>query len=196
MNQKNHVGKTLKLVLILVVLGGMLVAFYYYVGNRMNEAKVQEEAIQVTKVQKVLQHNLDKNYPPTPKEVVKYFSEISQCFYNETYSEEELYELAMQIQKLYDKDLIANQTEEEYLKNLKLDIESLKKANYTISSYSPSSSTDVEYFEEEGREWAKLYCIYSLRQGSKRSATNEQFLLRKDEDGRWKIFGWKKTANQ
>ena len=43
----------------------------------------------------------------------------------------------------------------------------------------------------DGYDWAKLYFTFNLRQGTNRTTSEEVFLLRKDEDGRWKIYGWK-----
>ena len=77
----------------------------------------------------------------------------------------------------------------EYLENLKLDI--LSMSENVISSYSLPSSTDVDYFSQDGYDWAKLYCNFNIRKGTDIINTVEQFLLRKDENGRWKIYGWK-----
>ena len=167
----------------------LLIGFYYYLSNRTSEDKA-EEAVTLTQTQQVLLKNLDMNYPPSPKEVVKCFCEITQCFYNEENTDEQINQLAMQIQKLYDDELIANQTEEEYLRNLISDIANMKKNELVISSYSTSASTDVEFFDQDGYEWARLYCNFGIRQGTKLLNTNERFLLRKDADGHWKIYGW------
>lgn len=182
-------GKALKLIIIGIVLVLLLVGFYYYVSHKMDLSGNKEETT-VSKTQQVLLYNLDKKYPPSPKEVVKYYSEITQCFYNEILTEEELYALAVQIQKLYDEELKANKTEEEYLRDLKSDIASMQKNGCIVSSYSTSASTDVEYFTEDGYEWARLYCTYGIRKGTTWINTDEIFLLRKDADGHWKIYGW------
>lgn len=86
------------------------------------------------------------NYPPSPREVVKYFGQLTQCFYNEEYTQEELEELALQIQKLYDKELVENKTQDQYLQDLRWDIDNMKDQEIVVSSYSPASSTDVTYF--------------------------------------------------
>lgn len=188
---KKEKGKTnyVKTIIILVILALLLVGFYYYVSTKMNVEK-EEEAKVISAVQKVLLQDLDKSYPPTPKEVVKFYSEITKCFYNETYTEQELMQLNEQAMKLYDKELLANQNEDDFFLLLKKDIETMKMKETTISNYAPSSSTEVEYYTQDNYEWAKLYCVYTLRKGTKVSASNEEFLLRRDEDGRWKIFGW------
>ena len=58
---------------------------------------------------------------------------------------------------------------------------------------STSSSTDVEEFERDGYEWAQLYAFYNVRQEGKVVKVTEIFLMRKDEDGRWKIYGWQQA---
>ena len=53
-----------------------------------------------------------------------------------------------------------------------------------------SASTDVEEFVVDGRECARLYVTYRLRQGTEYIYSNEVFIMRKDENGHWKILGW------
>ena len=167
----------------------------YYLMNLEAKKSKPEEYVQLTPVQEVLARNLETNYPQTPKEVVKYYSEITKCFYNEEYTEEELYDLAMKATKLYDHDLVANKTEEEYLTDLKSEIQVFKKNGYSISSYSTSSSTDVYDFTEDGYNFARLYCTYNVRMGTVVQPIEEIFLLRMDLDGHWKIYGWDAAEN-
>ncbi len=99
-----------KIIIIGIVLAALVIGYFYYVTNKVEESK-KEEVVESTLVQTVLLRDLDKSYPPSPKEVIKYFSEISKCFYNEKYTEDELYELAMKIEGIYDDALLPNQTE-------------------------------------------------------------------------------------
>ena len=175
---------------IFLILIGMLLCYYFYLSNRKEEAK--EEPVEMTQVQEVLLHDLDRNYPATPKEVIKYYSEITQCFYNGDYSEKELQELSDKAMELYDQELADFQTEE-YMNRLKSEIASFKQEEIQVSSYKVSSSTDVEYFTSAGRECAKLYCTYTLRKGTTLQSIEEMFILRKDGDGHWKILGWEEA---
>lgn len=178
----------IKIIIIGIILAAIVVGYFYHTANKVDEIK--EEDTQSTLVQTVLLRDLEKNYPPSPKEVVKYFNEVSKCFYNEKYTDEELYELAMKIQGVYDDELIANKTQEEYLEDLKVDIAEMKQSDRSISSYQLSASTDVEYFTESGDSCARLYCTYSIRQGTSMLQTSTVFILRQDEDKHWKILGW------
>ncbi|MDD2970039.1 MAG: hypothetical protein PHT89_06180 [Lachnospiraceae bacterium] len=174
--------------IILIVLILMALSYYTYLSNR-NEEPVNDKP-EITRVQDVLLRDLKIQYPPSPKEVVKYYGEITQCFYSEEYSEEEQTDLALKIRELYDAELIADKTQEQYLSDLNQDIEEYKEKGIVISSFATSASTDVEYSTIDGKEYASLYCTFTLRQNTELSATVHKFLLRKDEEGHWKILGW------
>ncbi len=181
---------SVKILIIVIILAAIVLGYFYYLGHR--DRKQAEEAVAATVVQSVLMRDLEHNYPPTPKEVVKYYSEITECFYNEEYSDEELTQLATKIQLLYDAELVANKSQDQYMQDLKNEIVDMKKNKYTIASYEVSSSTDVEYFTQDEYSCARLYCTYYLRQPSSgtRVASLERFVLRQDQDGHWKILGW------
>lgn len=181
-------------IIVVIILAVLVVGYYgYLTSSRSKRTKEKEKAAEqvelMTPVQEVLARNLETNYPSTPREVVKYFSQISQCFYNEEYTDDELTQLALKIRQLYDDELVANQTEEEYLTKLKEDIDEFKKARRTIESYAPSSTIDVETFTEDGYEWARLYCIYTIKEDVLKNS-NIRFLLREDENEHYKIYGW------
>lgn len=176
-------------IIIIIILALSLLAFYYYLSNRrMEETETSKD--EVSKVQSVLLRDLDHDYPPTCKEVIKYFSDISQCFYGETYTEEELEELAKKIRGLYDDELVVHNTWEQYFAKLKQEIEKFKEKDMVITRYTPSASTDVFYFTEKGDSCARMYCTYAIRQGTKTWNVKEVFVLRQDADKHWKIYGW------
>lgn len=171
-----------------VILVAVVAGFAYSLNRR---TKAAEADTMPTAVQKVLMRDLEKNYPPTPKEVVKYYAEITQCFYNEDYTDDELAQLAEKIQGVYDDELIANKSQEDYLADLRSEIVGMKKDNYTISGYVLSASVDVDEFVENGYSCARLYCTFNVKRGTSGTVSSvEEFVLRKDEDGHWKIYGW------
>ena len=153
----------IKIIIVGVILAAIVVVYFYYTANKVDE--IREENVQSTQVQTVLLRDLDKNYPPSPKEVVK-------------------------IQGLYDNELIANKSQEDYLKDLKSDIAEMKMNDRSISSYQVSASTDVEFFTQDGDSCARLYCTYGIRQGTEILQSSVVFILRQDEAKHWKILGW------
>ena len=181
--------RTPKGAFFLLLAAGCVFLAYYLVNLKIEKSR-PENYKQLTKVEEVLARDLERNYPQTPKEVVKYYSDITQCFYNEEYTEEELEALAMKAVEMYDAQLAAEKDKETYLQDLKKDIAELKDKDWYISSYGTSSSTDVYYFSEDGFDFARLYCTYNIRNGTVMQILEEKFLLRMDENGHWKIFGW------
>lgn len=178
---------------VIVLMIVVMLGYYYYLSNK--DKALQEQNPELTVVQEVLLRNLDTNYPPSPKEVVKYYSEITKCFYNEEYTDAELEQLADKANQLYDDELLEMNGWGEYIISLRGDINEFKDNEVTISSYLVSASTDVEKFEDDGYEFARLHCIYTLKQGNYKQDVDQVFLLRKDEEGHWKIYGWDSASN-
>lgn len=182
-------GHKILVILIVVLFVSAILGLFIYVNNKPQSGSVEDDVV-ISNVDNVVLRNLDINYPPTPKEVLKYYSEITMCFYEENLSEEDLVRLAQTARKLYDAELCADVTEEEYLASLREDILEFNSLGIVVSGYTVSSSTDVEEFVVDGRECARLYVTYRLRQGTEYIYSNEVFIMRKDEDGHWKILGW------
>ena len=187
--KKGQNANGIKVLIIGLVLICLVAGYYYYLSNKRQKA-MEETPAKATAVEEALSYNFERNYPPTPKEVVKLYSDITQCYYNQTYSDEELEELAKMSMKLMDPELRLNNPEEAYLESLKTEIADKRSQDCKIYSYNTSSSTDVEYYTKDEREMASLYCTYTIRLGTSIGNTTEQFLLRKDEEGHWKILGW------
>ena len=112
--------RAIKGILIGLVLIALVVGYYFYLSNRKPKEAAEDTETTVSAVQKLLLKNIDDDYPPTPREVLKLYSDITVCFYSEDYTDEELTQLALQIEKLYDEELIANNTPDQYQKNLRL----------------------------------------------------------------------------
>lgn len=182
-------GRKILVIVIVVLFVAVILGLFIYMNNKPQSGSLEEEVV-ISNVDNVVLRNLDINYPPTPKEVLKYYSEITVCFYEENLSEEDLVRLAQTARKLYDAELCADMTEEEYLVSLREDILEFDSLGIVVSGYTVSASTDVEEFVVDGRECARLYVTYRLRQGTEYIYSNEVFIMRKDENGHWKILGW------
>ena len=174
------------IVMILLVVG--LVGFYAFLTGH---AKTQAQEAVMTPVQEVLSSDLSKNYPATVKEVVKYYTEIEKCFYNEECTEEELEQLGMKARELYDHDLLAINEVGTYLLQLKADVKNFKDAKRRISNISVAASTNVDFFSQDGFDFARIYCGYTVKESTGQSvAEGRVYLLRRDEERHWKIYGW------
>ena len=179
--------KTARTALVLLVMAVTVMLLNHHMVNKVRGTQVPET---VSAVQNVLLVKLESSYPATPREVVKFYNEIMQCYYNEEYSEEEFEQLAGKAWQMYDEELIAKQNWDSFLSSLKTEIESYKEKDIVISSAAPASSTDVDYYTYEGRECANIRCAYTLREKTSLSVVKEIYVLRKDDQGHWKILGW------
>lgn len=191
MNRKGALKTTILMMVIVVI----IISYYSYLSSRNEKANsvqnTEEKAIEeMSVVQELLAMSAYKEYPSTPVQVVKYYNEITACYYNEYYSDDELIKLANLAQTLMDDELVANQTYDQYISKLKDDIATFKAGNITIYSSQVTPSTDVEYFTHNGDECAKLYCMYTLKSGTVYQSSREVYIMRKDADGHWKIFGF------
>ena len=172
---------------VLAVMVITVFALYYYLVNKVDRSSPE---VETTAVQDVLLRNLETDYPPTVREVIKYYNEIMNCYYKENPTEEELKKLADKAMELYDAELINFQSEEQYLEDLKAEIDAYSATETVLSHVALSSSTAVDYYTYNGRECAQIRCIYTMRQKTQLMTIKEVYVLRRDDAGRWKILGW------
>lgn len=180
-------NKNTRIAIIVVLVIIAVVGYYAYLSNR---SRAQKDEAKLSTVQTVLSKSLEFDYPPTPKEVMKYYNEIVKCFYNEDCTEEEIEALGNKARELYDEELLANNEQEIYMINLKADIQDYKDNNRRITSTSVASSANVDYFSEDGYDFARIMCGYSIMENGVSVSSGQVYLLRKDEDKHWKIYGW------
>lgn len=190
---KTKKGKfTTQTIIVVMVLIVAVVGYYCYLVNRSNR-QTQERTL--TTVENILLRDLENNYPPTPKEVIRYYNDLIKCFYNEDCSQEQLEELARKARGLYDQELLDHNEWDTYIFNLEAEIQDFKNNNRKISNISLAASTDVDEFTQDGFKFAKIRCGYNILQGRESSSTIQVYLLRRDGDGHWKIYGWDLAEN-
>ncbi|MCL2253955.1 MAG: hypothetical protein FWC09_05860 [Lachnospiraceae bacterium] len=181
--------KYMKIIVVFILLAALVTSVYFYLSN-IKARSSSDESTKVTRVHELINRNIDVRYPPTPKELVTFFADVTKCLYNEEYTNAEFEKLGEQLYALYDLELMEENPWNLYLDNLQYDIEANRKKGLTISSFIVSSSTDVKYYTEDGLDYAGLHCLFTLRSGTDLLSVDHQFLLRKDEGGRWRILGW------
>ena len=180
-------NKTTRVTVIMILVVVSIVGYYTYLSNRSRELK-KEAALST--VQNVLSRSLTQDYPPTPKEVIKYYNELLKCFYNEECTEEEIEALGQKARGLYDEELLANNEETMYLMNLKADIQDYKDKKRRITSASVASSANVFFFSEDGYDFARITSGYTITENGNSIPSGQVYLLRRNEEKQWKIYGW------
>ena len=133
---RDRIKAVITILIILLIVG----VYYFFTTQRRTSV---EDTVELTEIQKLITKNLDTNYPATPREVVKYYNRILECFYDDTYTDDELESLADQARKLLDDELLENNPRDQYLSDLKADIEDYHNKSKTIRSSNVCDSNDA-----------------------------------------------------
>lgn len=190
---KKSTQRIIYTVLIMAVLAAVVIYAYFQMTSK------KEEKVPKTKIEKLVNRNLEGNYPATPREVVKTYGELTKYLYNsgqeKNVTKEQFEALFDQVRILYDKELLEKNPREEHLKRLKSDVEDYKKKSKSIMSYTVQKSSQIEFGKIDGEEAAKVVLMFTTKQtGEQPAKTYERFLLRADKDERWKIVGWEQIS--
>lgn len=181
--------KNVKIVLIgIACICLICVGFFFFSKENATTEK------ELTEVEKLIVRDLEENYPKTPREVVKFYNKIILSYYGGTITDKELEKLADQMLLLLDADLLLVNPRDEYIQSIKMDVESYKQAKKRVVSADVCDSNEVTYIndEKEGTsEVDKLAYVdtsYFINTNGEFAYSYEQFVLRQDDDGRWKIL--------
>ena len=146
-----------------------------------------------TEVEKLMELNLDNNYPGNAREVLKIYNRILKCCYNEELTDEQIKKLAEQNQKLFDEQLLEKNPYDQYVEKLKKDIEDYKSKKTTIANIAIQDLAEAEREERGGYKFCNLLVSYIVKDTKGLKTTNEKYYLREDDKGRWKILFWELT---
>ncbi len=189
---KNSKQKTTTIIVIMfAVVVAIAIGFWTILEHGRN--KVKEENIIRSKNEEVntlVNKDLNINYPSTPREVLKMYSRLQTCAYNQGLSEKDLTAVIEQMRVLFDDDLIAANSLEQQLEDLKKEIKEFQKKKQTISNYVIDKDSSVKEKKIKEKEYATLVVSYLIKEDRGYNKTYEQFILRKDEENKWKILGW------
>ena len=180
-------GKMITLVTTIAVL---CVAYFFYISRREPTLDSTQKAVTNQKLSNLITMDIDSDYPESPKEVVKLYARIATAYYKSELTDEQIEQLGSQARKLFDSELKGTQTDSEFYKALKQDIEDYRTNKRYISDVNIEDSALVNYKTFQGRKYASLYATFSLRENDKLTLSKTKFMLRQDSDGRWKILYW------
>lgn len=177
---------------ICLICGG----FYFF--SKDNEP-VEEN---LTEVEKLIVRNLDDNYPKTPREVVKFYNKIVTSYYGGEATEAQIEKLVDQMLLVLDEDLLLVNSRDDYYNSVLEEIKQYKKENKRVVSTEVCDSNEVKYIDDvkegttEADELAYVDTSYFINTDGEFSYSYQQFVLRKDDDDRWKILGFYATDGE
>lgn len=178
------------LAITLIVAFGVI--YYAFIADRGTEP--QPATMETNdEVSKLIVRNLETDYPNSPREVIRFYSRIMQSYYTLDYTEAELLKLVEQSRILFDSELLEANPEETYLEDLKVEIKSYEEMQQTITNYKVAEVGKIQYYSEDGKDYAKVSVEYTLKSKEASSKVYQDYMLRKDEEGSWKILGWQLT---
>lgn len=176
-----------KKVIIITFLAVLIVSYYIYLTKRTPDSDTASTSSEVTSI---LSRDLDLNYPATPKGVVTYYSSIVKAIYKYDLSDDEITGFAQHARKLFDEELLSYNTYETYLDNLRNDIDAYRDADRMITDYVVEDGYGIEYLTFENQKYAKVNTVYYVKDDTGLTNSYEEYTLREDEDGNWKILYW------
>ncbi len=182
--------KVLRIGIAVICMVSLVVGYYAYLSRR-NDSVSADDSVELSEVQAIISKDFDKNYPATPRAVVKWYNRIITAYYAEEFTQEELEQMADQARKLMDDELLQYNPKDTYVASLNLEIEDYHNRQRVIVSSSVSESGEVQYKKINGYECAFVSAYYFVREGSSYTRTYEDFCLRKDSNGNWKILTWR-----
>lgn len=172
-----------KNVVLIILLFAVIAGFYMSTSKDTKSNKKQDEYTILK------EKDLTDSYPETPREVVKLYGRIAKCLYKEGMADQKLETLVCQLRMLFDEELLRENPLETQLEALDYDLKRFHEEGNAIINYKVEDETLVKG-KIDGREAATIVLALSIKKGKDYTRTSEQFLLRQDYLGRWKIVGW------
>lgn len=176
------------LALIVVICGA------FYAVNEKSKKENQKETV-LTEIQKVTTKDLDRDYPQTPREVIKFYNKIVDCYYKDQYTDDELDSLTGQALKLFDDELASANQQDSYKEYVRADVQNYKDQGKTIAQMDVCDSNDVKYVTDSEDQIAYVRASYFIKQDNSYSKTYQEYVLRKDSEEHWKILTFYKIEN-
>ena len=188
-------------VIIGMIILVLVVGVGYFAALKFKEKKNSEKAdISFTETEVLLGIDLkeEENYPKKSREVIKLYSRILMCLYNDTEITAEDFEaLVMMQRELYDAELLAINPVNSNITALMEEASEYAEKNKRISDYEIMTVSNIENWKDEGKSYASMTARYIVIEGGVSSSIYQKFLLRYDnETARWKILGWEVASKE
>ena len=181
-------------IIIVAIVVALIVAAFAYVSIRT--PKTVESTKEISELDELMSKNIQAVYPATPREVIKLYNRYVLYLHGENnskLSDDEVHKLGAKMRDLYDAELLEVNPEDTYFMNLNSELASYRDRSKVMLQANVCDSNEVEFIDINGAEGALAQASYFCKEGSKDfTRTYQQYLLRKDSNGNWKILGFVK----
>ncbi|TAH66342.1 MAG: hypothetical protein EWM47_10255 [Anaerolineaceae bacterium] len=180
--------KPMSAIFTLISIGAVILVMVYM--NQSKQAdKLKETSLEkLSEVEKLLELDLDKDYPQTPRDVAKLHGDMTRLLYSGV-EDDEIKDLAIKIRDLYDDEFLNTSSEEQYLTNLYTDIALWNRVDRRIEYNLVVNEEDEEIYELDGKNYATAFVSFTITEKGQTSELR-RYIMRKDNEDKWKVLGW------
>ena len=180
--------KPMSAIFTVISIAAVIFVLIYVNQSKQSENSKEASLKKLSEVEELLEMDLDKDYPKTPRDLVKLNGDMTRLLYSGV-EDEEIKELALKIRELYDDELLAVNSEEQYLADLYSDIALWLQLNRRIEYSVVVNEENEEIYTRDGQKYANAFVSFTIT-GKGQTSELRRYTLRKDKDDKWKILGW------
>ena len=148
-----------RMVLAVILCAVLCIGYYYYLANKPSKKDATDKVVQNDELAYLVARNISDNYPESVRDVVKLYARITKEYYESDISEEDIEKLGHQARLLFDDELKNTQTDEEFMRALKEDIE-ITMPESAASAFRVLMIQSIQHLIIENMHHCSLCIIY------------------------------------
>ena len=181
-------------IIAVILMGSIIIGFYLMITRDKKDGKL-EANVEVSEASTLLSRDLSKDYPQTPREVVKLYCRITKCLYNEDLSDSQIEDMVDLLRGLYSDELLAQNPRDDMVGLVRGEIKHYQSNGRVINSYSIDASGDIEYNRSLKPAQAVVDIYFTIKEGAEFNRAYEEIMLIEAETNKWKIVGWRESKD-
>ncbi|MCR5684758.1 MAG: hypothetical protein K6G81_04955 [Lachnospiraceae bacterium] len=181
-------------IIALILMAAIIIGFYLMITRDKREGKL-EPNVEVSEASTLLARDLSKDYPQTPREVVKLYCRITKCLYNEELGDKQIEDMVGMLRELYSDELLAQNPADDMVGLVRGEIKHYQSSKMTINSYSIDDSGDIVYNRNIKPAQAVVNIYFTIKEEGVFNRAYEEIMLVEAEPNKWKIMGWRESKD-
>ncbi len=190
----NKLKIVIRVGIVSLICAALVVGYFLYLNHKNSKSAEQDE--QLTEAEIIETTDFDKNYPESPRAVVKWYNRIATVIYNNDLGDVKLEDIGDQERKILDDDLLKLNPQKDFYKRLESEMKENQERQRSIVSSEVCKSSDITYKNVNGYDCAYVYSYYFGKEGNNFTRTYQKFCLRKDKQNKWKILTFEKVPQE
>ena len=190
-------GKNAKWLTMLVAISVVVVLTYVGFEKRQSEKVLQSEENQEnSKIDNIILKDLENEYPASVREVVKYYYKVLRAMFNGEATDKQVVQLIDKERTLFDKELLKKNEYSEFVKGRNEELKQYKKSGVKLLKFVIQDNDEVKYWQNNKAEMASIKAHIYMTGKKAYKDIYQEYVLRKDSKGRWKILSWSNTSDK